>query len=324
MPQVPYYRGSVASGGVVHAPPPQASLLQALASGGGDAFGSLIGRAFYNPENDPRAQQAAYYKAQTEAERAKTQRTAAGDRATADFGRDSAIVRGFRQPETPVDMTQEAIAGAYQRAIAAGADPKQITPLLKAFALSLGGDASDQMGVRVNSIMDGDYLGKGESPSLARQEALIDDEQRQELEVQKGDLALKKYGFDTQASTSRANNAADNATSRANNSSTVGASMRGQDLDFESGRRNRITDVYSSVFNNERDNQGAAKVVSRVERNGKGAVTKRVDQRSGPAPRRPAAAGGGKDPFPGIADGQVVTQGGKSYRRRGDQMVPVS
>lgn len=41
-----------------------------------------------------------------------------------------------------------------------------------------------------------------------------------------------------------------------------------------------------------------------------------------PTPARPAAAA--SDPFPGIREGERVTQDGVTYQRRGNQMVPVS
>lgn len=42
-----------------------------------------------------------------------------------------------------------------------------------------------------------------------------------------------------------------------------------------------------------------------------------------PAPTGGGPAPAGGDPFPGIAEGQTVTQDGVSYRRQGNQMIPV-
>lgn len=330
MPTVPYYRGGISSGAVAHGPAPQASLLQTLASGagsGGDALGSLIGRAFYDPEKDPRAQQAAYYKAQAEGEAFKNERATAGAQAAADFGRDSSIIRSFRQLDTPPEMTQRAISDALTRAIAGGADPKQTAAMLRAFGMSLGGDAGDEMSVRINSVLDGKYLNANESPSLARQDFVREDEQKADAEIEAGKRNMEKYGFDTASSDRRYNTDVDAGTQRRGQDVSAGTARRGQNLDFESDRRSRITDTFTSVYNNERDlGGGNGKAVTRIERGADGAVSKRIDQTTRPLPRggggRPATAG--KDPFPGIAEGQVVSQGGKRYRRQGAKMVPVA
>lgn len=294
MPIVPRYNGPISSSAVAYGPGAKPSLLDTLANGRGDFFGSALGRLFYDPEQDPRAQQAGLYKAQRDKEEYETGRMRTDDEATRNFSRDSAIVSGFRTPQTPVAETEKAINYALNQALATG-DPKQITPLLKAFALSMG-PAGDNLMVRANS-MDGAYLKAGESPSLERQDFVREDEQQADAETEQGKRAMEKYGFDTASSDRRYNTDVDAGVQRRGQDVSAGTARRGQDIGVVENRRDRAASAFTDIFKSERALQGGdGKSVTRIKRDGSGKVTERVDQTT--RPNRTGRGGGGGDKPP--------------------------
>jgi len=240
MPRLPYYAGPIASSSVVHVPTPQPGFLQSMLRGGGGGLKSAIASAFYNPETDPDAQRARHYGAQADAEEYKLQRQQGADEALATAGDhlgeySERIIPGT----TPAAAVQAAAARTITDAAAAGVDPKQSSFILRAFALSLPPQMADALGVRANSLLDGKYLGANESPSLARQDFVREDEQQhegteweiraetdlREAGIESGD---RRYATDVGAATDRYD----------------------ADLDYRASRENNREDNFTSGFNN--------------------------------------------------------------------------
>lgn len=231
MPRVPYYGGNITSAAMTNPVAPAKSLLQTVGETGvGMVLGSGFADLFKDPATDPKVQQARYFATQADAEQQKIEAARKAGEAQQTLGRDAGIVRAFRQPDTPLDKTAEAIAGAAQRALAAGADAKQVMAQVNTFALSLPGDAADQLGVRIQAILGGNYIKENESPSLARQDFVREDAQAATSKIEDGKLAMQKYGFDTKAATDRIDIATDAKTAVRGQDVSAGTARRGQDL----------------------------------------------------------------------------------------------
>lgn len=214
---------------------------------GGGAMGAVAGMlggsglrsVFFGAPEDPRAAQAraaaANYEAEAAKARGEAERAAAGAAATSKLGGAFDELRyrttrapGEAAPEGEAGRMRAAGAAALQQALAGGADEKQARALMSAFALGLGDDNEI---VRTNAALDDKYLGKGESPSLAAQSALIEDEQRQELEKQDMIEKTRRYGFDKDYEASVYNTNVDASTQR-----------RGQDISAGTSRANNADD----------------------------------------------------------------------------------
>lgn len=202
MPVVPFYRGSNASPAQVFGGGPAKSPMQALLEGGKDsALSKGIAAAFYNPKSDPDVQRARLYGAQADKEAYDLERAQAGAAAVPEMQKQGGIAMAFQRSPLPgakVDPegTANALIGAYQGALANNADPKIAASMLQSFMLQLPPDIADQVGVRVNSMINGNYIKSNESPSLARQDFVRDDEQAADQAKQDSVNAETRYGND--------------------------------------------------------------------------------------------------------------------------------
>lgn len=267
MPRVPLYSGQIASAVMPHSFTPRETGLFSQQRGGsvGAETGSLLRRIFMGPEADPQRELARKYGAEADLEEKKLADAKIADTARTGLSsvfdellyREGLSANG--RPTEPIQLTEEVpyepppqtgpapdrsalmarAAGSHlTRALGAGADPAQTTPLMRAFALATGGDDAV---TRVNSALDAKYLGDNQSPSLAAQREKIEDAQRQELEKQEMIELTKKYGFDTasadrrydievDAATARRGQDVSASTSRANTATTAATTRRGQDM----------------------------------------------------------------------------------------------
>lgn len=289
MPRIPLYSGPIASAVMPQSFAPRDTGF--LAQGGrhgadllGGVEGQMLRRLFLGPQANPQAELARKYGAEADAETYKLEQAKGADQARSGLanvfdelnyrtGRD-----GGAGPTSPVTNIVEEVpyagpaatpttpqeeasrmraAGgrALTGALAAGADAKETTPLMQAFALSMGDDNEI---VRTNSALEAKYLGDNQAPSLQAQVAKIEDEQKQEMDIEDGKRRMQKYGFDTasadrrydtdvDAGTARRGQDVSASTSRANNASSQATSRRGQDMTDKRQREllgtNTVTEV---------------------------------------------------------------------------------
>ncbi len=242
MPRNPYYSGPIASASVAHGPAPGPSFLETAFRDGGKGLKSAIAQAFYNPEADPDFQRARHYGAQADAEQYKLERTQGADEALAGLGPTMSEYRERTLPSTSVDAVANVAAGAIMRAVSEGVKPEDATAVMRAFALSLPGDMADDVGVRVNSLLAGQYLGENQSPSLARQDFVREDEQTQQTHGWEMEDETKRRGQDIESGDRRYSSDTSAAASRYSADASAGASRYGHDLDYRASRENNTED----------------------------------------------------------------------------------
>jgi hypothetical protein len=363
VPRMSLYSGPIASAVLPQSYTPRDTGI--LAQGGDDllgaATGSILRRVFMGPQADPNAALVRQRDAETalkadelqksqNAESARTGLSGYVDELMYRTGRSGGAGPTDRmdpvvdeQPYAgPVDFGGEkpdevalmrtAAANRLRQALGEGADEKQTTPIMQALGLSIG---DDNLTTQINASLKGTYLGDNQSPSLGAQQAKIEDEQRHSMEKADMEDKTKRYGFDTQASTSRANNADDNRTSITNNAMDNRMTARGQDM--TDARARKDTEGYQTVETTTLDKGaeatpakgklfglfGESKPAVAARTPSKTVKTTKVPIRApgaAPAPAAPAKA----DPFPGVAQNAKVRQGGKLYQRQGDKMVEIA
>jgi hypothetical protein len=246
MARNPYYSGPIAStvlsttgdmgsdGGFLH---------KFVNGGGAD---SALSSLFYNRKNDPDAQRADLYRAQTEAARAEMAQKQAeadaiarGRTASTDLG--SAADEYVQREGGPQMLGQSAskiapvLFGQARDAIAKGADPKAVTAQMRAFALASG---DPNLMVSVNSALEAKYLGENESPTIGRQDLIREDKQEFEGGQNDADRALKKYGFNLESGDRRYNTDTDARVQMRGQDVSAGTTRRGQDMTDNRARAN--------------------------------------------------------------------------------------
>jgi hypothetical protein len=272
MPRVPLYSGPIASAVMPQSFTPRDTGIFAQ---GGQAVsgieGQLLRRLFFGKQVTPQQELARKYGAEADAEAYKLEQAKTADTARSGLanvfdelnyrtGRDGRA--GPTSPVTnivdevpytgpaavPVTPAEEAsrmrAAGgrALTGALAQGADAKQTTPLMQAFALSMGDDNEI---VRTNAALEGKYLGDTQAPSLEAQVAKIEDAQKQEMEIEDGKRRMQKYGFDTASADRRYDTDVDAGTARRGQDISSGNTRRGQDM--TDARSRKDTEGYQTV-----------------------------------------------------------------------------
>ena len=336
MPRAPYYSGSIAGGAQAYAAPAKPSLLQqvlAPAAGMvlGEGLGGMVAQRFRDPNTDPNAMLARQRRAEAIAKELEVERAQAAATALQDFGGTTAAYTrelperiGANPSADQMGAVRRVMTGAYQGALAAGADPEQASALLNAFYLQFANGEGDNMMTRVNAA-GGTYIKADENPSLARQDFQREDNQVQATSIQDSinTTDITQSGIAADASKYGARQAA-------------GASMYGADRGYaastENNSRDNSTDRYKTVF--DATFGGVMDNVPRVESRTttatdadgkpKGSKTETTTRGIARGGRGAAPAPAANDPFPGIAEGEIVTQGGQRYRRQGNDMVPVT
>lgn len=201
--------GSVASSGFSVAPPPGGDNGM---GGVAQAIAGLVGSAMYDPENDPKAQQAGYYKSETALNTAKL----GSQNSVAD-------ILANLTPENAADIVRQVQSAAAR----GGGDAKNVAAAVLS-TLSMGGN--EDMVRRAHAGAGGAPLGPDASFTEPSQAAIRD-----------GNFAQQTSVNDATIAGSERNNAATNATSRANNTETVAGAMERERLQ-ESGRMGRRYD----------------------------------------------------------------------------------
>lgn len=255
MPRSPFFSGPIASAVMPQSPVMrQTGLDPRTAERIGNSIGGVFERYFYDEDKDPEAQRAkllAAQRANQEEElaasgRANNARTSlSGDLAEYGYRGGASAPTSPALGTTPYDIAETipsdapaaapgsskpvtAVAGsALQRALASGGDSKELTPIMRAFMLSAGDDEGI---VRTNAALEAKYLGNNQSPSLARQDTVREDEQAQDMAKHDGDLRMRKYGFDTASADRRYDTDTDAGTQRRGQDITAGTQRRGQDM----------------------------------------------------------------------------------------------
>lgn len=265
MPRMPLYSGPIASAVMPQSFTPRDTSI--LAQGGedllGGAAGGVLRRLIMGPQADPNAALVRQRDAETAlksdelkrsqaAETARTGLSGVMDELMYRTGRDGGAgptdrmdpvideqpyvgpveLNGAPKPDEDA-LLRAASANALRQSLGAGADNKQTTPIMQAFALAMGDDNEI---ARVNAALEGKYLGDNQSVSVEGQVEKREDEQRQDME--KADMADKtaRYGFNL-ASTDR----------RYNTDVDAGAQRRGQDITSSNTRRGQdMTDARAS------------------------------------------------------------------------------
>lgn len=221
MPRVPYFQGNIASAAQTQVTPNAPSYLEAAGDGLARGFSGLF-------RGDGNAARDDLYSAQAGEARART----AGEvtKNNVALGQ-SQSVRGLGDADLGDPDTEhlfQSASTAYNAAVAQGADPKMAMQALSG-KLALYGKAGDDVTSRLVYVFSG---GKGLA-SEGGSEAIGTDAQAgfnaaydaRATADKERESATQRYGFDTQATTSRSNNAEDNATSRSNNAATNGTSL---------------------------------------------------------------------------------------------------
>lgn len=341
MPRAPYYSGSIAGGAQAYAAPAKPSLLQSVLAPAagmllGQGIGGMVAGRFRDPNTDPNAMLARQRAAEAALKEEELARSQRGARALQGFG-ETAATYTRELPErigaSPSPEAQEGVrrmmSGALQGAIAAGADPEQASALLNAFYLQFADAEGDQMRTMVNAAgmgRDPTYLNKGQASSNMRQDILREGDFAQETSIQDSKNDTDRYGFDTQAAASRYG-------ADASAGATLGSARIRADVDAANNVRDNVTTARENtrglVFNAMVGN--APKVETRTtsatgaDGRSRGSKTETTTRGiAGGGRGRAASAPAANDPFPGIAEGEIVVQGGQRYRRQGDQMVPVT
>lgn len=333
MPRVPYFRGNIANAATAVAPGVRADAM--------DGAGASIGRSFaglFAPPDPTKLAQADYYAAQADNARAeafdrrsKTSQAMRGDSALADTGNITVAPEEDGTEGGPEHLSA-AFNAAYTRAIQGGADPKKALESLAGYAATKGPAGEEALSRLVYAISGKGLTSRGgsEAISTTAQTALNDADMAHDTENEVRKDLRAKYGFDTQATTSIANNQLDNSTARRGQDITAGTTRRGQDL---ADRRAGLTadSVNNTVETTTLDpgdpgSKGFFGIGARAPTPGSKTVTKTsvTGRRSATAGAAAAPAAPANDPFPGVADGQTVVQDGHRYRRQGNKMVPVT
>jgi len=348
MPRASYYSGPIAGGAQAYAAPAKPSLMQSLLGGStalmlGEGIGGMVAKRFQDPTTDPEAQLARQRAAEAALNEDKLNQAKAARKAAAEFGDvTSAYTRELpeRIGTDPLTAQQQSaiarvLSGAYQGAVAAGGDPEQLTPLMQAFWLQFTqGDFGDNMTVRTNaSGLGGDpaYIKDNESPSLVAQTMMRDDiqaaDQAKQDSINTTDIAMNERRAQASEYGSRQSAGASIEGARI----SAGASERNNQRDNQTSR---YQTVYDSVFGGIMDSapRTQSTTTSVTDADGKPKGSRTETKTSGLAPTGRASQGSAtrgapaaaSDPFPGIAEGEIVVQGGQRYQRRGSQMVPVT
>jgi hypothetical protein len=246
MARNPYYSGRIGTGtqsAIGQTFRPFADSLHEFAAG--DDSSNLFKSIFYKRENDPDAQLADYRRAQTDAERQKidaaNRGVEAGQTFNSTLGELTDRVGGPQQVGANASKMLPVVLGHLQTGVANGMDPKEAAAAAKIWAASTG-DAG--VIAAVQSGIEGKYLGENESPTIARQDAIRDDNQAFEANKQEADLRLKKYGFDIESADRRYNTNVDASTARRGQDVSAGTARRGQDIGSTDQRRGQdMTDA---------------------------------------------------------------------------------
>jgi hypothetical protein len=266
----PFFGGSVASNGVTYAVPERGNGLGGLDA---SSLKDIVAQLFYDPEKDPKVQQAGYYKSEAELNAAKIAR---------DAKKDSDIEAAAKMDTSTPDGMRAMLVQ-----LATAMDPDKVDDFARNFAAVGAAAPGGETGFSANVLQS--LMAAGGNPLNATEDLLRPDHVKRLADEE----ALKRHEIGVKSADDRYGSDASAGASIAGSRIAAGQSNTNNLRDNRTAQRGQQMDVFSRAFADTMSYQkptaaGAGSVATTIGQDGKREKTV-VTAPIRPAPGRPAA-----------------------------------